>query len=107
MGISIHGKISEVPADDVGSTTTGAVIEIDEKGLHSHSDPKKLERLRKWDPFLDVQEPRIIDDDLSTEDVEKEAAVEDIKPVEDSPYPEVRAAVSCCRPVRPSPCYEF
>ena len=57
---------------------------------------RELKRFRKqhrWDPFLEQDKLEAIDDAIATGDTEKEAAVDASLIQEDSPYPEVRAAV--------------
>ncbi|KAM0815583.1 hypothetical protein AB5N19_01382 [Seiridium cardinale] len=94
MGFAFRGKASMAPAEDEAtSTTTGAVIEIGGVEVHPEADLKKFKRLHKWDPFLDVENLDIVDCALATDDIEKEAAVQETLLIEDSPYSEVRAAV--------------
>lgn len=98
MGFSFRGKASAEPVDDEAvSTATGSAIEVNGEQLHPEADLKKFKRLHKWDPFLDIQKLDNVDEALASGDVEKEAAVEGSLLVEDSPYPEVRAAVSGCK----------
>lgn len=93
MGFSFRGKTSTTPAEDEAVTSGAQVVEINGQELHPEADLKKFKRLHKWDPFLDVEKLEAVDDVLATGDIEKEAAVEGSLLVEDSPYPEVRAAV--------------
>ena len=95
MGYFFRGKTSSASADaeDV-ATTTGAAIEFGGEEIHPEADLKKFKRLHKWDPFLDVDKLDVVDSALATGDLEKEAAVEATLLVEDSPYAEVRNAVS-------------
>lgn len=54
---------------------------------------KAFRRQHKWDPFLDNEKLDTIDDALASENVEKQAVVDETLIQEDSPYPEVRASV--------------
>ncbi|KID93813.1 oligopeptide transporter OPT-like protein, partial [Metarhizium majus ARSEF 297] len=54
---------------------------------------KAFRRQHKWDPFLDNEKLDTIDDALESENVEKQAVVDETLIQEDSPYPEVRASV--------------
>lgn len=91
MGFSFRGKTSAAPAEDEATTTafevgSGEVI-------HPEADLKKFGRLHKWDPFLDVEKLDAVDNVLASGDMEKGATVQESLLLEDSPYPEVRAAV--------------
>ena len=55
---------------------------------------KAFRRQHKWDPFLDNEKLETIDDALASENMEKQAVVDETLIQEDSPYPEVRASVS-------------
>lgn len=55
---------------------------------------RNFRKQHKWDPFLEVEKLDNIDNALQSGDVEKQAAVDESLIQEDSPYPEVRAAVS-------------
>lgn len=92
MGFSFRGKASVTPVEDEATTTAIEVGHGDV--IHPEADLKKFQRLHKWDPFLDVDKLDAVDNALASGDIEKEAAVEESLLVDDSPYPEVRSAVS-------------
>lgn len=84
--ISTHGEKSEKSYPSEGKTTaidaSAAVEEL-----------KKFEKLHKWDPNLPQAELDEVHAVLAGGDIEDGVAVEQALLEEDSPYPEVRAAV--------------
>lgn len=95
MGFSWRGKSSaRSVADSDAAASTGASYEINGETVNPVADLKKFQRLHKWDPYLDNDKLNSVDQVLEVGDLEKEAAVESSLLVEDSPYAEVRAAVS-------------
>ena len=70
----------------------------EEHPVGEHGDPtRELSRFKKqhqWDPFLDNEKLDTIDNALESENVEKQAIVDETLIQEDSPYAEVRASVS-------------
>lgn len=91
--MGFRGKGSAAPVDETASTATGFAIEIGGDEAHPAAGLRKFKRIHKWDPFLDIEKLDDVDHALATGDIEKEAAIEGALLVEDSPYPEVRAAV--------------
>lgn len=91
MGFSFRGKTSERPVDvnEADVVSSGSDIQG-----NPEADLKKFRKLHTFDPFLDIDKLEAVDNVLATGDIEKEADVEDQLLSEDSPYPEVRAAVS-------------
>lgn len=96
--MGFRGKGSAAPVDETASTATGFAIEIGGDEAHPAAGLRKFKRIHKWDPFLDIEKLDDVDHALATGDIEKEAAIEGALLVEDSPYPEVRAAVSRHQP---------
>lgn len=54
---------------------------------------KKFKKLHRWDPNLPIEEMDTVTAVLDSGDVEKEVAIEQALLEENSPYPEVAAAV--------------
>lgn len=54
---------------------------------------KKFKKLHKWDPNLPIEQYDNVTAVLDTGDIEKEVAIEQALLEENSPYPEVAAAV--------------
>ena len=95
---SFRGKSSDRPieATEDRATTTGSdVLPEDTDAAATEADLRKFRKLHQWDPFLEVEKLDVVDEVIETGDVEKEAAIEESLIEEDSPYPEVRASVSC------------
>ncbi|CZS90755.1 related to small oligopeptide transporter, OPT family [Rhynchosporium agropyri] len=67
------------------------------EGVHNaeiiQRDLKALKKSAKWDPNLPREAQEAIDDAIRSGDLEKKAVIEHTLLEEDSPYPEVRAAV--------------
>jgi len=97
--------VSEEPlssTDDKGvPTTTTNVSGAESSGVDANDAAANLAKFRKmhrWDPHMDINKLDTIDNVVDSGDVEKEAAFEESLLGEDSPYAEVRAAVSNLRP---------
>lgn len=71
-------------------TASGSDIDVGD----TTAELRNFRKQHKWDPFLDIDKLDNIDNALQSGDVEKQAAVDESLIQEDSPYPEVRAAVS-------------
>lgn len=100
MGFSFRGKAKQENA---------VVAETSEVGIASGRDSSSedvsttanatlhLQRVKEqhiWDPFMDYDQIDAVDNALLTGDLEKEAATEKSILAENSPYIEVRSAVS-------------
>lgn len=81
--ISPHGEKSYGSEGKTTAVDAGAAVE----------ELKKFEKLHKWDPNLPQAELDQVQAVLADGDVEHGVAVEHALLEEDSPYPEVRAAV--------------
>lgn len=85
---------------NVSEVSTGVDrVETNDSG-HANAD-MHLRRLRsqhRWDPFMDHDKIDAVDNAIASGDAEKEAAIEQSILQEDSPYLEVRSAVSSARP---------
>jgi hypothetical protein len=105
MGFSWRGKSGARPDADSSdeATATGASYDVNGETINPVADLKKFQRLHKWDPYLDNEKLDTVDQVLDSGDMEKEAAVETTLLVDDSPYAEVRAAVSFGRPLTSFP----
>lgn len=94
MGFSFRGKTSERPVDVTETDAVSSGSDVNVQAANPEADLKKFRKLHAFDPFLDIDKLDAVDNVLATGDVEKEAAIEGQLLDEDSPYPEVRAAVS-------------
>jgi len=61
---------------------------------NADSHMKKLRDQHRFDPFMDIEKLNAMDTAIASGDLEKEAAVENSLIAENSPYAEVRTAVS-------------
>lgn len=91
MGFSFRGKTSERPVDVSEADVVSSGSDIQQ---NPEADLRKFRKLHAFDPFLEIDKLDAVDNVLATGDVEKEAVIEEQLLTEDSPYPEVRAAVS-------------
>lgn len=85
------GAAEGQPTEVTESAVTSA-YEAD--GVNQDIHMKRLKAQHRFDPFMDIAKLDAIDDAINSGDLEKEAAVEHHLIEEDSPYAEVRAAVS-------------
>ncbi|CAG8975038.1 hypothetical protein HYALB_00011701 [Hymenoscyphus albidus] len=79
------------PATD--SAVASSLEGSDPTAVTIQAELKNFQAEHKWDPNLPEEERVAIDQALEGGDIEKKAAVEVHLLEEDSPYPEVRAAV--------------
>jgi len=61
---------------------------------NADSHIKKLRDQHRFDPYMDIEKLDAMDSAIASGDLEKEAAIESSLIAEDSPYAEVRTAVS-------------
>lgn len=91
MGFSLRSNAKEANAE-TAAVSSGADILPGDSG-NPEAELRNFRKQHRWDPFLDVSKLDNIDDALASGNVEKEAAIDASLIQEDSPYPEVRAAV--------------
>lgn len=100
MGFSFRGK-GKVPVDDQ-PVAAGDGQEVTTSGYEGTNTAvtnadvhiRRLKDQHRFDPFMQEDKLDAIDDAIETGDVEKEAAIETSLIGENSPYVEVRNAVS-------------
>lgn len=98
MGFSWRGKTSERPVEGVETViASGYEASGEDQDVHM----KKLKAQHRFDPFMDIDKLDAIDSAIESGDLEKEGVVEHQLIAENSPYAEVRAAVSFGAPVVP------
>lgn len=61
---------------------------------HADAHMKRLKDQHRFDPYMEIEKLDAMDSAIASGDAEKEAAIETSLVLEDSPYAEVRAAVS-------------
>jgi OPT family small oligopeptide transporter len=94
MGFTWRGKTTERPmAEGIAPVASGSEVGDVQAHPDAGEDLRKFKKQHQWDPFLEISKLDAVDHAIQTGDVEKEAAVESSLLDEDSPYPEVRAAV--------------
>lgn len=89
-------RARETPAD-IADSTGGVILPAVSADHNPERELRRFRRQHKWDPFLANDKLDTIDDALASQDAE-EVAVDETLILEDSPYPEVRVAVSCLAP---------
>lgn len=89
MGLKDRFGLRQTATTEVDATTGEAT------GVSSpDQELRNFRKQHKWDPFLDVDKLDNIDEALDSGNLEKQLAVDESLIQEDSPYAEVRAAVS-------------
>lgn len=83
---------AEGQSTEVTESAVTSAYEAD--GVNQDVHMKRLKAQHRFDPFMDIAKLDAMDAAIDSGDLEKEAAVEHQLIEEDSPYAEVRAAVS-------------
>jgi hypothetical protein len=104
MGFSFRRKDGESHAQSDEPEVTVVSSGTDNHALeHADLHIRRLKDQHRFDPFLQEEKIDAIDAAIETGNAEKETAVEASLIGENSPYAEVRAAVSLC-PAATPPC---
>lgn len=95
MGFSLRNKFKgENSASEVYATAVEGSDTLGEDVAHADVHLRRVKEQHKWDPFMDYEKIDAVDAAIASGDPEKEAAIEQSILQEDSPYLEVRSAVS-------------
>lgn len=95
MGFSFRRKGDDRANEFSEVQVVSSGNDVHEDAAHADLHIKRLKDQHRFDPFMDNEKVEAIDAAIETGNAEKEHVIEESILGENSPYAEVRAAVSC------------